>query len=89
MEEHTNLLSKWSSMKTYIQVTWCRLTELYLGTYMYMNAAIIIKKKVMYLKKSKEGNYRTVWREERHRRNDKIMLYPQNIKNNIEEKFKK
>lgn len=51
MEEHTNLSSKWSSMKTYIQVTWCRLTELYLGTYMYMNAATIIKKKVMYLKK--------------------------------------
>lgn len=89
MEEYTNLPSKWSSMKTYIQVTWCRLTELYLGTYMYMNAATIIKKKVMYLKKSKEGNYRTVWREERHRRNDIIMLNPQNIKNNTEEKFKK
>lgn len=55
MEEHTNLLSKWSSMKTYIQVTWCRLTELYLGTYMYMNAATIIKKKVMYLKKKQGG----------------------------------
>lgn len=55
MEEHINLPSKWSSMKTYIQVTWCRLTELYLGTYMYMNAATIIKKNVMYLKKKQGG----------------------------------
>lgn len=38
--------------------------------------------------KKARGNYRMVWREERDRRNDIIILCSQNIKNNIEEKFK-
>lgn len=82
MEEHTNLLSKIHSSNM-VQTDWIILRDIYV-----CECSNNYWEKGHVFEKSKKGDYRMVWREERDRINDIIILYSQIIKNNIEEKFK-